>query len=289
MSVRIAHRFAMSIGLVLMLGFGCSSLAMAQTPITLHAVDGATIYGYYYGGSDLSRPIILLFHQAGANAAEYAPIAPRLVKDGFDCLAIDQRAGGSMFDATNQTAEAIGTLPSGFLDVLKDMNAALDWARTIRPKSKIVLWGSSYSAALVFLLAKEHPGQIWALLSFSPGEYLTTPAMVATAAAGVTIPVFITCAMNKQEEFNAHHIYSAVASSDKTLFVPKTGGVHGSSTLRTDRDPDGSTENWQAVEAFLSKLKGKPVIAPLSLKGLKPSTRPPEGKPKTTPATSAAH
>jgi hypothetical protein len=41
-----------------------------------------------------SQPYILLSHQAGSNRAEYAPIAPRLVKPGFNCLAIDQRSGG---------------------------------------------------------------------------------------------------------------------------------------------------------------------------------------------------
>jgi hypothetical protein len=31
--------------------------------------------------------------------------------------------------------------------------------------------------------------------------------------------------------------------------------VHGSSTLRTDRDPQGADENWAAVTAFLGRLK----------------------------------
>ena len=36
----------------------------------------------------------------------------------------------------------------------------------------ILVWGSSYSAALVFLLAAEHQDEIKAILAFSPGEYL---------------------------------------------------------------------------------------------------------------------
>ena len=38
-----------------------------------------------------TAPVLLLFHQAGSNAAEYNTIAPRLAKNGFNCLAPDLR------------------------------------------------------------------------------------------------------------------------------------------------------------------------------------------------------
>lgn len=255
MSRGIFRILAICTAFSLVLVLGCAPKVLAQTPVNLTAADGLTVYGYYWGGSDKTRPIVLLFHQAGASAAEYTPIAPRLNKDGFDCLAIDQRAGGSMFDVTNQTAAGVGTHPDGFLDALKDLEAALKWAKTTRPKSKVIVWGSSYSAALVFLLAKEHPADITAILSFSPGEYLGRQGMVANAAAAVHQPTYITCAPNPAEEANARHIYNALGSTDKTLYIPKAG-VHGSSTLRDDKDAAGADDNWKAVEKFLDKIKG---------------------------------
>ena len=308
MGIAIMHCKLLTIGLVVVLALACRQSAFAQTAVTFKTVDGVTVYGTYYGDVSTSLPLILLFHQAGSNSAEYTPIAPRLVKDGFDCLAIDQRAGGSMFDATNRTATGITTQPTSFLDALKDLDATLAWAKANHPKSKIVVWGSSYSAALVFLLAAHHPGQISALLSFSPGEYLATPSMVGDAAAKVTIPVYITCSMDKTEQRNARHIFTAVASTDKTMFIPTTGGVHGSSTLRTDRDPTGSAENWKAVETFLAKVnhemappakapphpalsfpttKPKPTTKPIPKPAVKPVAKPatkPGAKPVTKPS-----
>ena len=66
----------------------------AQQEVTLTAADGVKISGTYYAAASKSAPIILLFHQAGSNRWEYAPIAPRLVKAGFSALAIDARHGG---------------------------------------------------------------------------------------------------------------------------------------------------------------------------------------------------
>lgn len=261
MSVGIVRRVGLGATFSILLCLACVSSLKAQTPLTLSAADGLTVYGNYYGGPGKSRPVILLFHQAGSNSAEYAPIAPRLNKDGFDCLAIDQRAGGSMWDTTNQTADAAGAYPTGYLDAMKDLEAALKWARTTRPASKVIVWGSSYSAALVFLLAKNHPADVSAILSFSPGEYLTTSSMVADAAAKVTVPAYITCAPNATEERNARQIFTALGSTDKTFYIPTVAGVHGSSTLRVDRDPTGAASNWTAVEKFLGRLK--PLLAPV--------------------------
>ncbi len=69
----------------------------AQKQVTITASDGVKVYADFYPAGGNSQPYILLFHQAGSNRAEYAPIAPRLVKLGFNCLAIDQRSGGDLW------------------------------------------------------------------------------------------------------------------------------------------------------------------------------------------------
>jgi dienelactone hydrolase len=226
-----------------------TGLAMAE-PVTLKAADDVKIYGEYYK-AEHPKALILLFHQAGSNRAEYATIAPRLVKEGYSALAIDQRSGGKLFGHPNETVTHFGH--SGeYLDAEKDLEAALAWAGA--QHLPVAIWGSSYSSSLVFLVAGKHPSEVKAVLSFSPGEYLGTPNMVQTAAAKVSAPLYVTSAKDDDEIAAAKAIVAAAASKSKTQFIPKIGGVHGSSTLRDDRNAKGSAENWTAVLGFLKTV-----------------------------------
>lgn len=217
-------------------------------PLTLQAHDGVSISGLVYEAKH-SKGIILLFHQAGSSKAEYATIAPRLVAAGFTALAIDQRSGGSLY-GPNETASRLDK-PANYEDAKADLEAALDWA--LPRHLPIILWGSSYSAALAFEVAAEHPNQIAAILAFSPGEYLDRSGAVAHAAARVQVPIYVTSASDPDEIATGRAILSASPARIKTQFVPKSG-VHGSSTLIEARNPKGAAENWQHVLVFLSAL-----------------------------------
>lgn len=245
------------VGVFAFLVTAASSLApvvQAQNDVTLTAVDGVRIFGTFYPAPNPSAPIILLFHQAGSNRWEYAPIAPRLVAAGFSGLAIDARHGGEMWGHSNETVVRLGHEAS-YLDALTDLEAALAWVRKENPTRKVVIWGSSYSSCLVFVLAAKHPHEIAGLLSFSPAEYFQNKTLVHDAAAKVKIPVFITSAKDAEEEEAARSIFDATAENkDSVLFVPNAAGVHGSSTLRSDRNREGAAENWTAVLAFLKQF-----------------------------------
>ena len=237
----------------------CSSHGAADTyalprhPETVKATDGLNIVGYLYPSSR-PRAMVLLFHQAGSSKDEYDTIGPRLAADGYTALAIDQRAGGTLF-GDNSTVHLLGGAQP-YLDARKDLEGALKWAGD--KGLPVILWGSSYSAALVFLVAADHPGKLQGVLAFSPGEYLGAPALVRHAAARVTVPVFVTSARNPAEIAAAKAIFDAVPAATKTRFVAPTAGVHGSSTLIPDRNARGSEENWQAVEAFLKRIVPPP-------------------------------
>jgi len=217
----------------------------------LTAADGVRVYAQAYETADAKAPTILLFHQAGSSKTEYATIAPRLNQLGFNALAIDQRSGGDLFQPPNETVLNLGRSTNKYEEVVPDMEAALTWAEKIHPGSKIYLWGSSYSASLVFLLAEKHPKEIFAVIAFSPAEYLSDKSAVHRAASKVHVPVFIDSA--PQEIAAARSIFDAVPSKLKTQYKPRAG-VHGSSTLRVDRDPAGSELNWNAVTRFLRSL-----------------------------------
>jgi alpha-beta hydrolase superfamily lysophospholipase len=217
--------------------------------VQFKAADGIVVHGDSERPAGRPRGTILLFHQAGSNLAEYAPIAPVLVRAGFATLAIDQRSGGRMWGRANATAAGVKG-GADYAAALPDLAAALAQAKGAGP-GPIIVWGSSYSAALVFLLAAAHP-EIAAVLAFSPGEYIDGQS-ISGAAARLKIPVFVTSAADRGEIAAARQIAASVPGGRGTQFVPRAG-VHGSSTLRQDSDPAGAAANWAAVMAFLDRV-----------------------------------
>jgi dienelactone hydrolase len=223
--------------------------AMSTEPVALTAADGVKIAGVYTS-ADRPKGLILLFHQAGSGKDEYLTIAPRLATWGYSSLRIDQRAGGDLFGG-NETVKVLGK-SADYLAAKQDLEAALAWAQD--KKLPVILWGSSYSASLVFLLAAEHPGQVKAVMAFSPGEYFDDKTLVAKAAARVKAPVFATSAQDGHEIDATRDILAAVPGTNKEQFVPKQGGVHGASTLLRAKNKDGAEPAWAAVIAFLGKV-----------------------------------
>jgi dienelactone hydrolase len=224
--------------------------------IELIASDGVHVFARAYDAASPKAPVILLFHQAGSSRSEYATIAPRLVDLGFNVLAVDQRSGGDLYQPANETVLHLGRSESNYDAVLPDLEAALDWAKRAHPSSPVYVWGSSYSAALVFVLAAKHPNAIAAVLAFSPNEYLGDKNAVHRAAAHVRVPVFIDSAADPKEIAAAKSIFDAAPSKHKVLYAPRAG-VHGSSTLIPDRDPNGSEQNWTQVTRFLRSLSAQ--------------------------------
>jgi dienelactone hydrolase len=220
--------------------------------VSFRAPDGTELSADLYPApEETGAPIILLFHQAGSNAAEYAAIAPHLVELGWNALAVDTRSGGRMWNRNNRTVMRLGR-STDFLSAYPDLEAALAWAKSRGYAPPLVVWGSSYTSALVLRLAAEHD-DVGAVMSFSPGEYLGPDEPVRAAAAKVKVPIFVTTATGHEVDV-ARWILDGSPSTLKVQYVP-TVGVHGSSTLRKDRNPGGSDENWEAVAAFLARLR----------------------------------
>src|SRR6516164_1591408 len=165
------------------------AVGLAMSPVSGHTADAISfaasdrvqVFADYYSAGSKAKPLILLFHQAGSNRGEYATIAPMLVTLGFNALAIDQRSGGDAWGRTNETVKRLGR-STGYDEALPDLEAALQWAKSSGQIGPIIVWGSSYSAALVFSLAANHQREIKAILVFSPGEYLHGSSTVRKAA-----------------------------------------------------------------------------------------------------------
>jgi dienelactone hydrolase len=235
-----------------LVGLAAPALAAPQA-VTLNAADHVKVFATYYGTGDKAKPIVLLFHQAGGSGAEYADIAPKLNALGFNALALDQRSGGNLFGRANRTVKALGH-STGYRAALPDLQAALDWARA-NDTGKIIVCGSSYSAALVFLLAANNPGKVAGVMAFSPGEYLGSRHAVSDAAEKLkNVAVFVSSASTRGEISAARAIVTAVPGKNKTQFVPKHA-PHGASALNADANPRGVKQAWAAVERFLAGLR----------------------------------
>ena len=233
--------------------------ARAQESVQFKTVDGVTIYANYYPAKASSQPMILLFHQAHSNRYEYSSIAPHLEALGFSCLATDQRFGGTMFGEDNETDAHMSKAAAQSHNIAgfeADLEAALAWAHAKNPRRKVILWGSSYSASLVFVIAAKHPAEVAGVLAFSPGEYFPEhPTLIEDAAKKVRVPVLITSENSANAVANATKIFDAVASSHKVHYSAKYA-VHGSSTLLAERNPKGAAVAWQVVMKFLTQFEG---------------------------------
>jgi alpha-beta hydrolase superfamily lysophospholipase len=171
---------------------------------------------------------------------------------GFNCMAVDLRSGGSSNGIDNETLKRANEagLPTKYVNAYQDIEAAIAYAKEKLAKGKLIIWGSSYSSALVLNYAGEHQ-DIDGVLSFSPGEYFTSQGKsntyITDAAAKIQIPVFITSAKGEKKSWSG--IYDAIPSEQKTYFLPETDGRHGSRALWGKFDD--SDAYWVAVKTFL--------------------------------------
>ena len=251
------------LGLFATVACGQAQPAKAPSPktITFSAKDGLEITGDLYVAASKTAPFILLCHQAGSSRGEYRKIAPRLVKAGYNCLAIDQRSGkggnrvaSNVENETARRAKKAG-LKQDYLSARQDLEAGLDWASSHGFTGKKVLWGSSYSSSLTLLVAPDRK-DLAAALAFSPAEYFRGhPGIVTKAVKRLTIPVMIVSPMNERE--SSTPLYEACASENK-VYLTGPGILHGSRTLVWPKDPE---KTWKDVMNFLSlyaPVKSKP-------------------------------
>lgn len=220
--------------------------------VELTAADGVSVFGRFNPPADTGdgpAPIVLLFHQARSNRAEYDPTVSWLNGLGYATLAIDQRSGGTMWERDNETVVAHGESTS-FDDAYPDLEAALTWAQA-QGHEKILAVGSSYTAALVFRLGAQHADDLRGIAAFSPGEYLDDPKAVGQWAKTIEVPTYAAC--SPQEYADVRALMKTVPATQKLLHKPKTG-LHGASSLRQDTNPDGYEEYQTMFKEFLETV-----------------------------------
>lgn len=241
----------------LLAAFSGALTAQAPTAVTTVTPDGVTLYGeQYFSGLDESAPLVLLFHQASSSGrGEYADLAPWLNEAGYRAIAWDQRSGGDLHGQANRTAAEIDSnTPAGFCDAAADLQAALDHVISSGLAEEVFIWGSSYSAGLVFRLAAENPERVSGVLAFSPASGGPMVDCRARAwVAHVTAPIVVfrpESEMALESSVEQREILTGAGADFHVL----ENGVHGSSMLVDSRTGHDMADARRTVRQWLDAV-----------------------------------
>ena len=222
-----------------------------QEKVSFYSSDSLKITADLYL-KDYNLPFILLFHQGDYSRGEYIEIAPKLLKLDYNCLAVDLRSGNKVNYITNETAKRAleKDIPATFYDAGKDIEASIKFVQNIS-RFPVILFGSSYSASLCLLDAKEN-NNVKAVIACSPGEYFRPEIIVRERVTGLRKPVFIT-ATNMEYEY-VTQISEGIDKKYVTIVTSSEGkGVHGAKAFW---ESSGTCdEYWLQLIMFFKKLK----------------------------------
>lgn len=240
---------------VISLVVGCGlSLGAQAEEVTFKATDGSTVYAdEYLTEAGKSAPLIILFHQAGANGrTEYQNTAPRFQEAGFNVMVVDLRSGGDRFGGNNRTVDARGE-STGYCEAYPDLEAAINYADLQGYSGPVFAVGSSYSAALVVKLGAEYRSNLNGVVAFSPASGGPMADCSPNEYASTTkTPTMIVRPGNEMEYDSVKAQFALFEQEGHTMYVHEKG-VHGSSTLDPNRAKEGSDGSWKAVMAFLAE------------------------------------
>lgn len=246
----------MKILLAIILPLFISFTVKGKELVKFSTADSIQMTADLYLTESLENPFIILCHQAGWSRGEYLEIAPKLNILGYNCMAIDQRSGGSVNGIINETHKLakLKKLGVNYADAEVDILSAINYVKLNYSKaSKLILWGSSYSSALVLKITGER-SDIDGVLAFSPGEYFgrfgKPNDYIQQNAKHIKVPAFITSKKSEKESWWT--IYQSILSKNKKYFLPNKSGQHGSRALWEKFEEHN--DYWTAVKSFLKTI-----------------------------------
>lgn len=232
-----------------------ASDSLPAKEIQAKAEDDVVVFGDYYRSTEPASGTVLLFHQAGGDArGEYAAIAQRLTRYGYDVYAWDARSGGDHFGSENRTVTALGESIEGYCGAYPDLEEALQYAIAQNAKKPVIAIGSSYSAALVIRLAAEHSDHLAGVVAFSPASGLMEDCDVTDWLArspGVNKLVFRPA--NEMEFPPVAEQVEFLQSHDVEVFVAPDA-PHGASMLNAERSEGDVTSTWNRLLEFFKSV-----------------------------------
>jgi len=214
-----------------------------------------TVHADILRAAGAGTTLLLLFHQGGGDArGEYAEITPRLTAAGYHVMAVDVRGGGDRFGPGHRAPPVDAQF--SYCDAVIEVEAALDAARAEGFTGPLVLWGSSYTAALVLQVGARRTGEVRAVLAFSPatGPPMAgcDPAPYAARLVEAGIPVLAIRPRRETASELVQAQLTAFAQAGLPMYVPDVA-AHGSSILSASRAGGDVTPQWNHVLDFLRR------------------------------------
>jgi hypothetical protein len=223
----------------------------AVEKVTYYSSDSLKITADLYLNS-YELPFIILFHNSESSRGEYTTIAPRLLKLGYNCLAVDLRVGNTCNYIQNETAERarLDNISRSFIDCKKDILASVKYVEKFNDKN-IVLFGSSFSASLCLLVSKDQ-NRVNSVIAFSPGEFFRPEVAIKDQIKGLAKPIFVSATQLESEYVT--DLLSGVSSEFKTMYVPIKGkGLNATKML--DESCESANDCWLDLLLFFKKIK----------------------------------
>ena len=237
--------------LILLVFLFSSSDIIRKHVVRFTAVDGVVITADHYFVRK-SLPYILLLHQELSSRGEFDSIAEKIVKIGYNCLAIDLRTGQKYGYIENETSRAVseGDKPFQPMDAVKDISAATEYAWNLS-NQKIILLGSGISASLALIEAKTNE-YTKAVIALSPGEYFRPEIDMKSFLADYSKMTFVSCA-HVEYPFIIE-MFSGMEDKYKTIFKPSSGAGARGSMAYYDDNP-AKDEYWLSLLLFLRSIR----------------------------------
>ena len=154
----------------------------------------------------------------------------------------------------NRTADAM--LPdeaSSYCEGYPDMQAALDASLPYAQSGQVIIWGSSYSAALAFHLGADYPQTVTSLVAASPASGSPMADCLARDRLDdLARPALVLRPASEMERESAQNQKALFDAAGVPVLIIENG-VHGSSMLVDERTEADMTESRAAVMAWLDQ------------------------------------
>lgn len=160
-----------------------------------------------------------------------------------------------MYGRSNRTArEASEAAQAAYCDVYPDLQAAVDYVVAEELATTVVVWGSSYSGALVFELAAHNPERVEGVIAFSPaGGGPMAECRAREWVDSVHAPMVVFRPQSEMEIESVVEQRSILLAAGAEYHVVENG-IHGSSMLLDGRTGFDMSATRAAVVAWLSRL-----------------------------------
>ena len=250
----VSNRFITQQGLfltiLLFIPLALSSQVIRKTGVSFKAEDGLVVIADSYVSQN-PHPFVILFHTEGSSRAEYNSIAERLMRLNVNCLAVDLRSGGRHEFTINETARLAkeNGFNTSLYESVKDVHAAIDYVKKESGKP-VILMGSSYSASLSLIAAKDNP-DVKAVIAFSPGEFFLPGTELAKILTEYKNPVFAGFSTEEYPYF-AGPLEDQV-NDNIILFKPSYGPGKRTVEALNNASPNAE-EYWFALLIFFRSL-----------------------------------